>query len=87
MSFPTAQIDAVKQLLDSIDPTLAIVLCLLFVVGAFLPTIIAHFFNRENRKKIFLANLPAIISWVAWGTLVVAAFGRKTKKPDTSPDK
>ncbi|WP_395338231.1 superinfection immunity protein [Ningiella sp. W23] len=52
-----------------------------FLVVWFLPTIVALFFNRRNAKLIFAANVPAIISWIAWfGLLAWAATGKLTKK-------
>jgi Na+/proline symporter len=84
--FETEWAAAAKQFISGVNPALAVAFVIVFLVGVFLPTIMAHFFNRENRKKIFLANIPAIISWVAWGTLVVAAFSHKKKAKNSLCD-
>jgi hypothetical protein len=47
----------------------------------FLPSIIASFRNRQHLGKIFLANIPAGFSWIAWFALAVWAFSGKQKKP------
>lgn len=86
MSFLSEQIEAVKAFLTDVDPLFIVALVLLFFVGAFMPTILAHFFNRQNRKKVFLANLPAIISWVAWGALLVAAVSIGKDKDEKKPE-
>ncbi|WGL15707.1 superinfection immunity protein [Microbulbifer bruguierae] len=42
---------------------------------------IAVFFNRNHLGKIFLANVPAGLSWIAWVALLVwAATGKMSGK-------
>ncbi|MEX2961859.1 superinfection immunity protein [Microbulbifer sp. TYP-18] len=54
---------------------------LFFLVVWFLPAIVALFCNRRHLGKIFIANIPAIASWVVWfGLLAWAATGRLTQK-------
>jgi len=53
----------------------------------FLPSIIAIFLNRENKKKIILANLPAGFAWTLWfGVLIWAVTGKpkEQSKSDSS---
>ena len=52
-----------------------------FLAIYFLPSIIASFRNRRHLGKIFLANIPAGLSWIAWIALIVWAFTGKQKKP------
>lgn len=50
---------------------------LLVVVVWFLPTLIAVVFNRQHLGKIAILNIPAGISWIAWGALCIwAATGK-----------
>lgn len=53
---------------------------LFFFAIWFLPAIIALFRNRRHLGKIFVANIPAIVSWVAWLALIVWAFTGKSKR-------
>ncbi|MBN8429986.1 superinfection immunity protein [Microbulbifer salipaludis] len=47
----------------------------------FLPSLLAIFFNRNHLGKIFLANVPAGLSWIAWVALLVwAATGKMSGK-------
>ncbi|WP_066960803.1 superinfection immunity protein [Microbulbifer sp. Q7] len=47
----------------------------------FLPSLLAIFFNRNHLGKIFLANVPAGLSWIAWVALLVwAATGKVSGK-------
>ncbi len=47
----------------------------------FLPSIIASFRNRRHLATIFLANIPAGLSWIAWLALLAWAISGKQKKP------
>ncbi|MDP5137016.1 superinfection immunity protein [Rheinheimera baltica] len=51
-----------------------------FLAIYFLPSIVASFRNRQHLGKIFLANIPAGFSWIAWVALIVWAFTGKQKK-------
>lgn len=67
--------------LSQINPLLWAVFVPLFLAIYFLPSIIATFRNRQHLGKIFLANIPAGFSWIAWMALIVWAFTGKQKKP------
>ncbi|WKD49587.1 superinfection immunity protein [Microbulbifer spongiae] len=59
-----------------------IIFIILFLLVWFLPTLVAFFFNRRNFGKICLANIPALVSWVAWCALLAwAASGKVGKNP------
>ena len=50
---------------------------LLVLVVWFLPTLLAMLFNRQHLGKIAILNIPAGISWLAWGALCIwAATGK-----------
>ena len=50
----------------------------------FLPTIIALVLNRQHKKQIMLANLPAGSVWTLWaGVLVWAVTGKKKEVPES----
>lgn len=55
----------------------------LFLAIWFLPTILAVFFNRQQLKYIAIANIPAGMSFIAWGGCIVWAVTGKLlqKKP------
>ncbi|GAB2512552.1 superinfection immunity protein [Microbulbifer agarilyticus] len=42
-----------------------------------MPSLLAIFFNRKHLGKIFLANVPAGLSWIAWVALLVWAVTGK----------
>lgn len=59
------------------------------IVGVlyFLPTIIALVLNRQHKKQILLANLPAGLVWTLWvGVLIWAVTGKKkdSEEPERS---
>ncbi|WP_323846450.1 superinfection immunity protein [Microbulbifer magnicolonia] len=56
-----------------------ILFALFFLAVWFLPVIAALFFNRRHLGKIFLANIPAIASWVAWFALLAWAVTGKMR--------
>ncbi|MBU1439486.1 MAG: superinfection immunity protein [Gammaproteobacteria bacterium] len=57
----------------------------LFLVIWFLPTILAVFFNRRQLKLIALANVPAGMSFIAWGGCIVwAVTGNLWQKKTTA---
>ncbi len=49
----------------------------LTVVIWFIPSILALLFNRKYLKLIFLANIPAGFSFIAWGACIVWAVTGK----------
>jgi len=53
----------------------------LLAVGCWLlPTLLAMRFNRQHLGKIAILNIPAGISWLAWGALCIwAATGKLSK--------
>ena len=53
-----------------------------FLAVYFFPSIIASFRNRRHLGKIFLANIPAGLSWIAWLALMAWAFSGEQEKPD-----
>ena len=58
----------------------------LFLVIWFLPTILAVFFNRRQLKLIALANVPAGMSFIAWGGCIVwAVTGKLWQKKTAMP--
>lgn len=62
-----------------IDPGFMMILIPFFLVVYFLPAILAVFFNRRHLTKIFLANIPAGLSWIAWVALIIWAITGKRK--------
>lgn len=48
-----------------------------FVIIWFFPSVLAIFFNRKHLKLIFLANIPAGISFIAWGACILWAVSGK----------
>lgn len=56
-----------------------ILFVLFFLAVWFLPVIIALFRNRDHLGRIFVASIPAILSWVAWLALIAWAFTGKRK--------
>ena len=48
-----------------------------FLLFWFVPTLLAIFFNRGHLKLIFLANIPAGMSFIAWGGCIVWALTGK----------
>jgi hypothetical protein len=66
--------------LSQMNPLLWVAFIPAFLVIYFLPSIIAGFCNRRHLGKIFLANIPAGFSLIAWMALIVWAFTGKQKK-------
>jgi len=46
----------------------------------FVPTLLALFLNRPHLKYIAIANIPAGMSFIAWGALIVWAVGGKVSQ-------
>lgn len=58
----------------------------LMLVIWFLPTILAAFFNRKQLKYIAIANVPAGMSFIAWGGCIVwAVTGNLWQKKAATP--
>ena len=66
--------------MSQMSPLLWVAFIPAFVAIYFLPSIIASFRNRRHLGKIFLANIPAGFSLIAWAALIVWAFTGKQKK-------
>ncbi len=56
-----------------------IVIPLTFIIW-FIPTLLAIFFNRKHLKKIFIVNIPAGFSFVAWGACIAWAVSGKVSE-------
>ncbi len=56
-----------------------IVIPLTFIIW-FIPTLLAIFFNRKHLKKIFIVNVPAGFSFVAWGACIAWAVSGKVSE-------
>ncbi|QKX18921.1 superinfection immunity protein [Microbulbifer sp. YPW1] len=61
------------DLFAQMDTLQAVIFVVFFFAVWFLPSVIAVFFNRAHLGKIFLANVPAGLSWIAWVALLVWA--------------
>ncbi|WP_406828760.1 superinfection immunity protein [Microbulbifer sp. ARAS458-1] len=69
------------ELLAQMDPVQTVGFVIFFFAIWFLPSLLAIFFNRGHLGKIFLANIPAGLSWIAWVALLVwAATGKMSGK-------
>ncbi|MCA0893163.1 superinfection immunity protein [Microbulbifer agarilyticus] len=64
-------------LLAGLDPVQTAIFVVFFFAVWFLPSLLAIFFNRKHLGKIFLANVPAGLSWIAWVALLVWAVTGK----------
>lgn len=56
-----------------------VVIPLTFIIW-FIPTLLAIFFNRKHLKKIFIVNIPAGFSFVAWGACIAWAVSGKVSE-------
>ena len=56
-----------------------VVIPLTFIIW-FIPTLLAIFSNRNHLKKIFIVNIPAGFSFVAWGACIVWAVSGKVSE-------
>ncbi|CAM3826722.1 superinfection immunity protein [Rheinheimera salexigens] len=69
------------QPLTQLGPLFWVVFIPFLLAIYFLPSIVASFRNRKHLGKIFLANIPAGLSWIAWCALIIWAFSGKQQKP------
>jgi len=69
--------DALLNGFRDIPPEFLIPFIVFVVVLWFVPTLIAVFRNRANLGKIAAVNVPAGMSFVAWGALIVWAISGK----------
>ena len=67
------QFELMKTALSQLDAVSGTIFGCFFLSVWFAPTILAVFFNRKHVKKIFLANIPAGLSWAVWGALIIWA--------------
>lgn len=72
----------VVEALRSMDPVNAVIFAAFFLTVWFLPAILAVFTNPRHAGKIFIANVPAIASWVAWIALLSWAIGGLLRQKD-----
>ncbi|RUO26051.1 hypothetical protein CWE09_04810 [Aliidiomarina minuta] len=70
---------AIIEKFSQMNLFLVILFVPLFLAVYFIPGILAIFFNRRHVKKIWLANIPAGLSFIAWGALIVWAVTGKRK--------
>lgn len=69
------------ELFAQMEPTQTVIFVVFFFAVWFLPSLLAVFFNRAHLGKIFLANIPAGLSWIAWVALLVwASTGKMSAK-------
>ncbi|WP_299594709.1 superinfection immunity protein [uncultured Microbulbifer sp.] len=69
------------DLLAQMGPLQTMAFVIFFFAIWFLPSLLAIFFNRGHLGKIFLANIPAGLSWIAWVALLVwATTGKMSGK-------
>ena len=73
------QFDFYVSLIESMNPFFAAIFLISWISIWFLPSILAIFFNRSNVGKIFMANIPAGLSWVVWSALIFWAFTGRIK--------
>ncbi len=74
-------IDAATQLWQQADTPFLVGMIALFLLVWFLPSLLALLFNRQHAGKIAMLNIPAGLSWIAWGALCVwAVTGQLSKK-------
>lgn len=77
----TEQFELFLSQLAALNAIQAIAFVFLFLAVWFLPTLLALLLNRRNAKVIFIANIPAALSWIVWfGLLGWAVTGKLTKK-------
>lgn len=69
--------DAFLDQIRSLPPGLLLPVIALAVAVWFVPTLIAVFRNRANLGKIAAVNVPAGMSFLAWGALIVWAVSGK----------
>ncbi|WP_299944800.1 superinfection immunity protein [uncultured Microbulbifer sp.] len=68
------------EVFSGISLAKGVIFIVLFLLVWFLPSVVAFFFNRRNFGKICLANIPALLSWVAWFALLAWAVSGKVGK-------
>lgn len=74
-------INAFTQMWQQADTLFVIGFGLLFLLIWFLPSLLALVFNRHHVGKIAVLNIPAGLSWIAWGALCVwAVTGKLSEK-------
>lgn len=61
------------QQLQSVELSFWLLFAPLVLAVWFLPVILAFFFNRAHLKYIAIAAVPAGLSFIAWGALLVWA--------------
>lgn len=64
-------------IIQQAEPLSLVLFGLLFLAIWFLPSLLALLFNRHHIGKIALLNIPAGLSWIAWGALCIWAVTGK----------
>lgn len=70
------------EAIQSLEPVAAVLFTAFFLGVWFLPAILAVFINPQHAGKIFVANIPAIASWVAWAALISWAVAGLLRQKD-----
>ncbi|WP_020414101.1 superinfection immunity protein [Microbulbifer variabilis] len=70
------------EILSGVSALTGFIFVTFFLLVCFLPSIVAFFFNRKHFPKIFAANVPAILSWIAWFALLAWAVTGKRRSKD-----
>ncbi|MCT6698050.1 superinfection immunity protein [Rheinheimera sp. 4Y26] len=70
-------IDPLMQIWQQADTPFLMLFGVFFLLVWFLPSLLALLFNRKHAGKIAMLNIPAGLSWIAWGALCVWAVTGK----------
>jgi hypothetical protein len=69
--------EAIYSLLEQASILQIVIIGLVLLLVWFLPAIVALFLNRKHAKYIALACIPAGLSFIAWGGVMVWAVTGK----------
>ena len=86
----TVKLDQIQQLFAGQTASVVFVIVLALLIFTFLPAIFTAFLNRRHFKNIFIACIPASLSFIAWLALLGwAVTGKVTEKKsvDNSEEK
>jgi len=68
----------INEILMSKNYTFIVLVFIAVLVVWFLPALISLFFNPKQFKYILLACIPAGLSFIAWGGVMIWALGGKS---------
>ncbi|WP_202862839.1 superinfection immunity protein [Microbulbifer sp. A4B17] len=68
-----------SALLSEVSLLKGLLFLVFFLVVWFFPALVAFFLNRKHFGKILAANVPAVLSWVAWFALLAWAVTGKMR--------